>query len=107
MSVHTDYAGPYLFVGGPADGQRRSVNASRDTWIIPGAIRATATRYDYDPGDTMVEDRPTVYHKRALQLGNGERLEVTVMVSADMPGPQAYRRALELIAALANGGDRS
>lgn len=106
MSVHNDFAGPYLFIGGVADGQQRSVNASRDVWMIPLPVRASTSRYDYDPGDTMVEDRPQVYHKRMLRLGPEDGPTVTVMVWDGIPGPEAYRLALRYIAAMANGEDR-
>src|SRR5690242_10784698 len=67
MSVHTDCEGPYLFVGGCANGARYSVNRSRDVWVVPNA---------YDPSEV------DTYTKRTLVLGSPEIacVAVTVMV---------------------------
>lgn len=105
MGAHTDFMGPLLFVGGRIDGERRSVNATRDDWLIPYPVPVRSAYAE--PEFMSVDDspRPDRYLKRTLTLGHGT--EVTVMVWEHTPGPEAYRLALGHIAALANGGDRA
>jgi len=105
--VHNDIRGPLLFVGGRADGQRRSINASHDGWIIPAPIPSPGPGYvPYDPSEDDPE--PHHYDRRTMVLGSAlHRVEVDVMIWNRMDGPAAYAAALEHIAALVNGKDRA
>ena len=108
MGAHTDFRGPYLFVGGRADGYRYSVNASRDEWVVPAPIPSPGRGYvPYDPGAPLDDEEPHVYDRRTIALGSDlHRVSVDVMIWNRMEGRAAYVAALEHIAALVNGGDR-
>lgn len=89
-AVHNDAEGPLLFIGGQTNGEFRTVNRSRNEWLIPS-------------GGEIPKD-VEVYVKRRFHLGGPSGPIVTVMVLSGLSDDLAQRLLLARIAAgLAEG----